>query len=332
MFEAVGPGVAHVTVTVGGVTSAAQTITVIAPQTMLMHRYSFNEAAANPAAGLLAHDSVGVQDGLIWGLGSALTGTKLTLTPNLLTYTNDKNNYVELPAGLINSYDAVSIDVWFTAGFNRQWNRIYDLGYQSAAGSGVGSLYATTRNGSNLGQVDGSDGGTDINKAQPMSFDTNTWHLTVVYDKPGTSTMWVYTNGVLSGSASISTPLIPRNIIDIHNYIGRSQANGDGALNATYDEFRIYAGALSSAQVAAIHSAGANSLTTLPPRLSMTPSGANLVFSWPTTTGFTLKQSTAGISPLSGYTAVGTPTTSGILTTVTVPAPTTSTFFILSNP
>ena len=336
MFEAVGPGVAHVTATVRGVTSAAQTITVIPPQPMLVHRYSFNEPAASPAAGLPVHDSVGVQDGLVFGQNTAFTGSQISLTPDNTIYTNDKNNYVELPAGLISSYDAVTLDIWFTASANRMWARIYDFGYQNTAGSGLGYLDAPVFDNStpNVLAVDGNDGVATVTARANRSLDNATTHLTVVYDKPGTSSIRIYTNGLFAGSATLAaTNIVPRNINDINCYLGHSQYVGDPAFSGSYDEVRIYSGALSDAQVAAINTAGKDSVaTTLPPRVLMTPSGANLVFSWPTTSGFTLKRSTAGVVPLSAYSGVGGETVSGALTTVTIPAPTTTTFYLLSNP
>jgi hypothetical protein len=89
------------------------------------------------------------------------------------------------------------------------------------------------------------------------------------------------------------------------NYIGQSLYVNDPGLLANIDEFRIYNGPLSPAQIAADYALGPNQLlgTSTSVSLSASLSGGNIVLKWPTTSALVTLLS----SPAVGNGAVWTP-------------------------
>ena len=84
-------------------------------------------------------------------------------------------------------------------------------------------------------------------------------------------------NGNLVASGAAPDPLSA--LQDVNNYLGRSGYAGDPTFNGSYDEFRIYDGALSAVEVAANFASGPN--YSAAPKLNVTFSGGQLVFTWP---------------------------------------------------
>jgi hypothetical protein len=121
-----------------------------------------------------------------------------------------------------------------------------------------------------------------------LSFQTNI-HLTSVYDPPAGTEYW-YTNGVLvSQNTGVTVPM--SYVDDVTNFICHSIYTTDPHEDINISEFRIYNGALTSAEVMASQVLGSSQvLSTTNPVLSATKSGANLVLSWPlAAAGFTLQ-------------------------------------------
>jgi hypothetical protein len=113
-------------------------------------------------------------------------------------------------------------------------------------------------------------------------------HLVVVY-APADGGTRIYVNGKLDVSGAAPDPL--SDLQDVLNYLGRSGYNGDPGFNGSFDEFRIYNGALSGSEVAANFTAGPNN-TTPPPTLNVEFKNGELVFDWPlTATGAVLQVS-----------------------------------------
>jgi hypothetical protein len=80
---------------------------------------------------------------------------------------------------------------------------------------------------------------------------------------------------------------------DLFCYVGRSLYNADPYPDFTLDEFRIYSGALSPAEIAATQVLGPGQLlSSASPLLSVALAGTNLTFSWPAASaGFNLQSS-----------------------------------------
>jgi hypothetical protein len=90
--------------------------------------------------------------------------------------------------------------------------------------------------------------------------------------------MAVYTNAVLMGiNNDVTLPISA--IVNAHSYLGKSSYAGDDCGVATIDEFRMYSGAMQKLQIADDYASGPNFLPV--PKLSITRTGQNLVFTWP---------------------------------------------------
>jgi hypothetical protein len=88
----------------------------------------------------------------------------------------------------------------------------------------------------------------------------------------------IYINGQLHASGGAPDPLSA--LQDVNDYLGRSGYNGDPTYRGSFDEFRIYDGAMSGVEVASDFAAGPNN-TTPAPKLNVALSSGKLVFTWP---------------------------------------------------
>jgi hypothetical protein len=87
---------------------------------------------------------------------------------------------------------------------------------------------------------------------------TNVPAFVAVTYSPVRGVMKMYLNGVPVSSGTATIPL--SGIIDINNWLGKSQFSADPYFYGSYDEFRIYSGLLSDTDVAADYAAGPDSV------------------------------------------------------------------------
>jgi hypothetical protein len=319
LVEAVGPGSATVTAAFGGL-KTVKPVTVFSKQTMLLHRYSFTSDAS---------DSVGAQDGTLWG--------NATISGDQVNFDGDGNSYVELPSRLISSYDAVSFEFWATVGVNGIWARIFDFGHYTdqADGGGQSYVFFCPHTGGTLTRICLSDGTeANLDCGPPLDGDSNV-HLVVLYD-PTTDTESLYTNGVLAASGGLAGKKLS-GVNDLACWLGRSMYSGDSGLTASIDEFRLYAGALTPAQITADYAAGSETVvlpppTVGPPKLLASSSPGNIVIAWPTNaTGFTLLSAPNLAAPVV-WSPVGiTPVVANGMNEVTVPTTNKAAYFRLKK-
>ncbi len=289
---------------------AEQVITVAeAPALALKHRYSFNEA---PNA-TTAEDSRGDADGVLKGVGAAFDGTGQLVLPGGGGSADDPvSGYVDLPNGIISSLVNVSFEAWITwGGGSGAWQRIFDLG-TSAGGedvvNGNGAYFFLSPAGAanlRFAVRDPRTGAepTQLTASAPLPTGTEIY-VAASYDYTGNRAV-LYSNAVQVATGPAAVPL---NLInDVNNWLGRSQWN-DGMFLGSYNEFRIWEGALSAEQVAANYTAGPNQVPepSTPPTLGIVRSGSNVVISWPTSaSGFTLEV-TPAIGAGAAWTTVNT--------------------------
>jgi len=295
-------------------------VTVFSKQTMLLHRYSFTSDAS---------DSVGAQDGTLWG--------NATISGDQVNFDGDGNSYVELPSRLISSYDAVSFEFWATVGVNGIWARIFDFGHYTdqADGGGQSYVFFCPHTGGTLTRICLSDGTeANLDCGPPLDGDSNV-HLVVLYD-PTTDTESLYTNGVLAASGGLAGKKLS-GVNDLACWLGRSMYSGDSGLTASIDEFRLYAGALTPAQITADYAAGSETVvlpppTVGPPKLLASSSPGNIVIAWPTNaTGFTLLSAPNLAAPVV-WSPVGiTPVVANGMNEVTVPTTNKAAYFRLKK-
>jgi hypothetical protein len=297
-LQAVGVGSANIVASYGG-KSVTNTVTVVAkPPAVVTHRYSFRGNV---------NDSVGHANGALFG-NATISGGKLVLDGTLHPPT-----YARLPNDLISGYDMLTLEAFYSApaGASTTQQRLWDFGdhvvvanggitgtayFYEAAGRGVAGLPSN----SPFGEADAIAPATDR-----ASYTTNTTQVAVTVDSVNHIAN-IYTNGVLSGSTTnfgVDLGLVTDNF----SFLGRSQW-ADPHFAGSIDDFRVYYGVLTPAQVAASFAAGPD-----PDKLSATAAApAQTTISWPATlvtAGYSLQSSsslTSGIwSNVGGVTQVG---------------------------
>ncbi|HAO80360.1 MAG TPA: hypothetical protein DCQ92_15605 [Verrucomicrobia subdivision 3 bacterium] len=273
------------------ITFQGQTTTSpLTPSVVLTHRWSFNE----PANSTQFVDSVlGVTNGIIHG-GARIDGNGNLVLGGL----NQNTNYAELPPYLLTStnYTAVTFEFWVAFGTNNTWGRLIDFGDTNPnTGNGRYCLDFTPHSGYAPNCINFEVSGTDPGNSSvqnivvpPVLDNQGKIHLVLIWDSIA-GYMAVYTNGVLMGINSNVTLSISA-IVNAHSYLGKSSYTGDYCGVATIDEFRMYSGAMETAQIADDYASGPNSLPV--PKLSIATAGQNLAFTWPDyITGYSLQTS-----------------------------------------
>jgi hypothetical protein len=241
------------------------------------------------------------------------------------------NGYVNLPNNLISVYTNVTIEAWLTWNGGGNWHRIFDFGSSSGGenNSGTGLTYFALTPQSSSGTLrfsvtTNSTGGQQL-VAGPSALATGQpTHVAVVYNfVAGTAALFV--NGQRVALGGITLPLNALN--DINVWLGRSQWN-DPYFNGSFDEVRIYNGALPDSAVAASFAAGPNALLGPLPDLAAQRSGGNVTLSWPLNTpGFTLQGATLVEGPWTNLS--NPPAIQGNRLTVSLPITNASRFFRL---
>jgi hypothetical protein len=221
--------------------------------TSLTHRYSFNDT------GSVVQDSVGTLNGTLMGTAHE-TGGQVVLDGSVGCYVDlGSNSFAN--DGIISGYQATTIDYWATLGTLQNWT--YAWAFGNSAGYGFNYVHNVTRNFATGHRIDNSTSAGSTVVDMLGDFANESVHCTTVID-PLTGVLAVYTNGVLSGSSTSDfEPLstVATNFI----YIGRSlwtavgpDGAGDPYLTGSIDEFRVYNGALTPAQIAVADLNGPN--------------------------------------------------------------------------
>ncbi len=181
--------------------------------------------------------------------------------------------HVSLPAGVLNGLRDFTFAAWVRVNSLSTWARILDCGTGT-----TNYLFLTPRHTSSSGTVrfairttaSGAEQVINGSSALPAA----TWVHVAVTLSGTTGTLYV--NGVAVGSNPAMT-LAPADLgSTTANYLGRSQFASDPFLNATLDDVRLYARALSAAELAAFLAP-----PSAPTNLSATPGPARLDLAWP---------------------------------------------------
>jgi len=238
----------------GLIVSLGMSASIAMADVVLLHRYSFNDGTAA--------DSVGQSNGKLMN-GVLISGGSAH-------FTGESKQRIELPAngpgGInINTLKAVTLEAWYTADKALGWQRVFDFG----ASKGLDSTGTTGSNCINYIVTTGS-------KTQPMTEATfsnsdpsfteeaaaetkpaplnQEVHVAVVADG---RTLTLYLNGAQVAQA----PLESRTLSKISNdyaLLGQSLYGDNPSFSGAINEFRIYSGAASAAEVAASFKAGAD--------------------------------------------------------------------------
>jgi len=266
--------------------SATQAVQVVSVPTTLVHRYSFSETG-----GATVTDSIG---GSAWSgtlpRGGSFNGS------GQLTISSNQQQYIQLPAGILSNYTQVTIEAWVTFPDEIAVNCFF-FGFGTFSGNtGYNYIFCAPRAG--RAAITSGNYSSEQTAYTGIDFSSHTnLHLTFVFNPPA-GYLSIYTNGALAGiNNSITTAFASVN--DAYSWIGRSLYSVDPYPDFTLDEFRIYNGALSAAEIAASDALGANQLLSAERPVFNAPSvaGGNLILSWPlASAGFTLMMRTNLIS------------------------------------
>jgi hypothetical protein len=220
--------------------------------------------------------------------GGTFGGGQLTLASNL-------QQYVQLPAGIVSNYNAVTIETWATFP-NQLPSACFLFGLGNISGSsGYNYIFCQPRNGRIAITASNYTGEQNANGNFDCSFQTNL-HVTAVFNPP-LGYLALYTNGVLAArNSSVTVPM--SSVTNLFSYIGRSLYSGDAYFNFNLDELRIYNGALSPTEIAATQALGGDGvLMTNAPVVKAVVTGGNLTLSWPLgSAGYTVLTTTNLVS------------------------------------
>ncbi len=259
-------------------------ITVVPdPPATLAHRYSFSEISGGTVA-----DSVG---GPAW---NGLLPNGGTFANGQLTLASSGEQYVQLPANILNNYAAVTIEAWVTFPDQLPGNCFfYGFGNTDSNGKGENYIFCAPQGGriAITGVDPGWPGEQQAAGAGDLSYRTNL-HFVAVYDPP-VGYLALYTNSVLAAMTNgVTVPMSSVN--DVLSYIGCSLYSTDPYPDMVLDEFRIYNGALSANEIAATQVLGPGQLLNSgSPTINVSLSGSNLTLSWPlASAGFILMSRT----------------------------------------
>ncbi len=247
-FKAI-TGLAIAAATLAAGTAQAQT---------LVDRYSFNDTGATVL------DSVGGQNGTLANgateAGGALVTTGAGGSINT-TYAALPNSYV-LPAGVVTFMDfftpaAVQSNFSTTFSFATDTSN-YVIGTSNRGGDGKPGV--EDKKGGAVGSTNQPGGANQPGKQNLF---------VITYDGTN-STSSLFINGVLDSTNTKADTSFPGGISPTtgFNGIAGGAPFGDNGLNGTTEEFRIYSGAITAAQVQNIATLGPNSLPGAVPEAS----------------------------------------------------------------
>jgi len=202
-----------------------------------MLRYDFG------GRGTQVRDLVGRRHARIMG-GAALDGSgRLQL--------DGEDDYVDLPNGLLDGLDAVTIVVWYTWQGGPCWQRVFDFGSNDRGEGAVGyarsSLFYTVLSCPGpqslvMAEVGGMQHELMGGETRPEQ----AANVAVVIDGPQRRAR-LYENGRLVAEGEPAFRLA--DIDDVNNWLGRSQWVQDVNARIRYDELRMYDRALSDSEI-----------------------------------------------------------------------------------
>lgn len=161
----------------------------------------------------------------------------------------DGHNYVEMPQGVLNDLEDLTISCWVYVTSMSGYNRIWDLG------SGTTSYLYLLADGYNAGHtgytaaLTKSGWGAEKGPEKGSNLATGVWKLTTVTFDGSEKTMRLYEDGVQIGDAVKTDADLSVLQGSTQNWIGYGQFKND-ILNGMIADFRIYNRALSGEEVA----------------------------------------------------------------------------------
>ncbi len=269
----------------------------------LAHRYSFASSSSN-----MVWDSVGMAHGTLQG-GAMISNNTLRLNGSY-------GNFVNLPGGLVSGSSASTIEFWATFGTSGNGAPVFDFGNITNQ-AGQNYLSFTPQSVAAGAQLALATTGGAFNLNTPQSFNNLAIQVDCIID-PTSGFEAIYTNGILMSSATGALPSLT-GVSPMWSFLGQSLFSTNAWLNATLDEFRIYDGRLSPAQIAANNQLGPD-IATVPVGLSVSGTRSNINLTWPAYgIGYTVESSPRLDANASWSPIISTPALSNNLWRVALP-------------
>ena len=225
----------------GAPRAGSNQVRIVAPGE-LRFRMPLGGVTGTAAVGMLVNPdgtTTGVEgkllDGVTWGEGR---------NKDQAPVFDGKSAGIQLPAGLFSNLDDFTVSIWAYANGYR-WNTSI-LFAGTDANSALGIAPQAGGGGLHFG-IFGATGSDTRAVEGPSALPTRRW-VHVAYTQKGT-TGRIYVDGVEVGSGTNMT-LSPRQVGDQVTFLGRNW--GHPAFNGRLQDFRIYAGALSAAEIRAL--------------------------------------------------------------------------------
>jgi hypothetical protein len=309
---------------------ATQTVTVLSPPVVLLHRYSFVRDAA---------DSVG---GPAWNgkLVAPNGGAAATINHGLVLPGNQQggfgySGYLSLPAGILTNTSSLTVECWVTQTQANGWAEIWDFGVNNDENF---ALIPYPDNNNNDLEVAFNPNNNDIYTASSGLFPNGSQQYVCLTYNNFKLTGNLYTNGALVATqvypdASYCPGTIGGAGGTTENMLG-NDVYGDWQFSGTISEFRIWNGALSPSQVMADYVAGPATLPGSPPPLSIGQTGHAISLSWPASASGYAVQTTAALGAGTAWSALPgppTPVLSNNIYQLTLPVTNQAVFYRLSN-
>jgi hypothetical protein len=201
---------------------------------------AFNEGTGSMASDSSGNGHIGtLTNGATWASGRPGQGSAVSL--------NGNGAYISLPANIVDSIGDFSIAAWVYWNGSQNWARIFDFGTDTNH-----YMFLTPRNGGGYIEFAATLNGSysEFRVVGQAPLPSGQWAHVAVTLSGTTATLYV--NGSVAGSNSsmIAAPFQVGHTT--RNWLGRSQYAGDPTFSGTIDEFRIYRGALSADQIAAL--------------------------------------------------------------------------------
>jgi len=215
----------------------------------LIHRYDFS------GSGSVVFDRIGTAHGNLRG-GATLTDSGGVELDGL-------DDFVDLPNRLVSSLESATLVTWLRWYGGNCWHRIFDFGStlegEGISGEATSNMFVTPRDCPGPGPTAllgtrSSSFNTEVSIRSPTPFSTQTDHQVALVIDGARMNMELYIDGQPNGQASLRVGLAA--IDDVNDWLGRSQWRQDFNLPGRYDEFRIYARALSLAEIRRIQELG----------------------------------------------------------------------------
>jgi hypothetical protein len=225
-----------------------------APVKVPIHRYDFR------GTGTVAADRVSGAHGRIHG-GATLDGQGSLLL-------DGRDDYVDLPNGLISSLNSATFVVWVEWYDGRIcWQRIFDFGStvqgEDVVGDATSNVFVTPLDcpgPSPLAMFGNLFGGVDTQVViqGPVPFPVNVERQVALVVNGDTRMMQFYIDAQSHGEVALRVGF--EGIEDVNNWIGRSQWIQDWFFYGRFEEFRIYDEALTAVEITLLHRRGRDAL------------------------------------------------------------------------